>query len=148
LHNKNVIVRPDGSLLAVDLELSGVGHRAFDLAFFFFHWEWFGEAGYPSLDARKAIVTSYLRAANYPANEADVRNLLWEVEYTLLRIAVLRANHADIGEHRKETYMTQLPLACDLLKKARSGDQLVRNEVVDRGLLPLSFEHLPAAQVC
>jgi len=147
LHNKNVLVKLDGSLLPVDLELSGQGHRAFDIAFFFFHWDWFHPTnGYPSLSARQAIARSYLKAAKYPATDADVRDLLWDVEYIVLRIAVLRANHEDIGEARRNMYMFQLPVACELLRGARRGDVALRSAVVDRGLLALSLSLLRNAR--
>lgn len=140
-------MKADGALLAVDLELSGQGHRAFDIAFFFFHWEWFHPTnGYPCLSARQAIARSYLKAASYPATDADVHGLLWDVEYVVLRIAVLRANHEDIGEARRNTYLTQLPLACELLSSARLGDLSLQSAVVARGLLPLSLSLLRNAR--
>jgi len=142
LHNKNVLEKVDGSLLVVDLELSGLGHRAFDLAFFFFHWEWFLAAGYPSLAARQAIARSYLEASKHPTSDASISELLWEVECVVLRVALLRASHDEIGEEKRVQYRVQLPLACELVKKARHGDQALRKAVVEQGLLPLSFEQL------
>ena len=48
LHLKNLLVSlEDGSLVPVDFELSGRGHRASDLAFFFWHWS-------PSFAARNS----------------------------------------------------------------------------------------------
>jgi len=139
LHNKNVLVQADGSLLAVDLELSGLGYRAFDLAFFFFHWEWFGTSGYPGFGARRAIASSYLNAAQRGVTDADVCDFLWEVEYIILRIALLRTDHADTLKETRDMYMTQLPVACEILKTARSGDQVARDAVIQQGLLPLSL---------
>ena len=50
LHLKNLLVSlEDGSLVPVDFELSGRGHRASDLAFFFWHWS-------PSFAARKTRI--------------------------------------------------------------------------------------------
>merc|ERR1712080_271438 len=50
-HRENILLQEDGTILAVDLELCGVGPRAADLALFFWHWGWFGKGGngdYPS----------------------------------------------------------------------------------------------------
>jgi aminoglycoside phosphotransferase (APT) family kinase protein len=147
LHNKNVLVQVDGTLLAVDLELSGLGCRAFDLAFFFYHWEWFGTSGYPCFAARRAIATSYLTAANYPATDADVCDFLWEVEYVVLRVALLRTDHADLAQETRDMYMVQLPIACEICKRGRADDQDIRRAVIHQGLLPLSLEMCrPAAE--
>lgn len=142
LHNKNVLVQKDGSLLAVDLELSGQACRAFDLAFWNYHWDMFGTRGYPSFKTRQAIASSYLEASNCSAKESDVRDLMFAIEHEVLRVAVLRTNHSELPEETKAAYMVQLPLACQLLESAKIGDQAVRNAVVEKGLLPFSLEQI------
>ena len=138
LHLKNLIVSlEDGGLVPVDFELSGRGHRAFDLAFFFWHWSPnFMARPYPCFVARQAVARAYLAASGLPAYKDDVNDLLWAVEYAIPRIALSRANH--VGEDQKRAYIAQLPLACQILRRAAAGDFEVRDAVVEAGLLPLA----------
>jgi len=145
LHNKNVLVQPDGSLLAVDLELAGQARRAFDLAFWNYHWEMFGTCtAYPPLSIRCRIARSYLQAATNHVCESDLDDLMFAVEFEVLRVALLRINHSDVDMDKKAAYKLQLPVACELLKQAQGGDEVIRSAIIQKGILPFSLEHVAA----
>ena len=154
LHLKNLLVSlEDGALVPVDFELSGRGHRSFDMAFFFWHWSPdFMANPYPGFAARQAVARAYLAASGLPAYRDDVCELLWAVEYSIPRIALSRANH--VGEAMKQTYVEQLPLACRILRKAAAGDEDVRDAVIEQGILPLAAtgcvpgEDMPFIDMC
>ncbi|KAK7230981.1 hypothetical protein SO694_00077184 [Aureococcus anophagefferens] len=79
LHLKNLLVSlEDGSLVPVDLELSGRGHRASDLAFFFWHWS-------PSFAARNSNLQR-----DFNVGDEDLRDAI--IEQGVLALAA--AGHA------------------------------------------------------
>ena len=140
LHNKNVLVSlADGGLVPVDFELSGRGHRAFDLAFFFWHWSPnFVAKPYPCFPARQAVARAYLAASGLPAYRDDVCDLLYAVEYCIPRVALSRANH--VGPDMRQDYLAHLPVACKILRRAAVGDEDVRDAVIEQGILPLAAQ--------
>ena len=140
LHNKNVLVSlADGGLVPVDFELSGRGHRAFDLAFFFWHWSPnFVAKPYPCFPTRQAVARAYLAASGLPAYRDDVCDLLYAVEYCIPRVALSRANH--VGPDMRQDYLAHLPVACKILRRAAVGDEDVRDAVIEQGILPLAAQ--------
>ena len=74
LHLKNLLVSlEDGSLVPVDLELSGRGHRASDLAFFFWHWS-------PSFAARNSNLQRDFNGSVCDSFDASASAVLRELD--------------------------------------------------------------------
>lgn len=134
LHMENILVQNDGSLHAVDLELAGPGPRVSDLAFFFWHWDWPGKnggGGYPTLAVRQGIVTAYLMASSLDPSPSDVQQLLWEIEWEILRVAICRTTHC------KGPNGVMVPLMRDFLVASES-DSSVKAKIVEQGVMPMA----------
>lgn len=69
---------------------------------------------------------------------------MFAVEFEVLRVALLRINHSDVDMDKKAAYKLQLPVACELLKQAQGGDEVIRSAIIQKGILPFSLEHVAA----
>lgn len=140
-HMENMLLQEDGTILAVDLDLSGVGPRVADLAFFFWHWDWFhkgGKGGYPSSSVRQSIVHSYLGASGLSTEGRDVQQMLLDIEYEVARVAMCRLTHCE------EPSEVMIPLMHKALCEAdeeTSGKQgSMKNYIVEQGIMAVAFE--------
>ena len=129
LHLKNLLVSlEDGSLVPVDLELSGRGHRASDLAFFFWHWSpSFAAKPYPCFAARQAVARAYLAASGLPASRDDVCELLYAVEYCVPRGAGRARERPDVTLGRLPLVSADFGTSDHPSERSRRADACFRN---------------------
>merc|ERR1719329_1471934 len=51
--------------------------------------------------------------------------------------------HGDL-HNKKAAYKLQLPVACEMLKRAQGGDEAIRSAIIQKGILPFSLDHVAA----
>ena len=140
-HTKNVAVNLDTERLCmVDWDLAEPGPRAADLAFFFWHWGWNGTggdtaAGYPSLVVRRAVVAGYFTQIGYPTDEQSIDEMLFDVEFEVVRVALGRAAH-DKTRFDPGRVLPRMP---ELFAKADQGDSSLKQQIVEFGAVYGAF---------
>lgn len=145
-HMENMLLQDDGTILAVDLELSGVGPRVADLAFFFWHWDWFHKGGngdYPSLSVRQSIVHSYLAASGLSTAGQDVQQMLLDIEYEVVRVAMCRLLHCSNPSTIMVPFMHKALCEADQETSGKQGS--MKSYIVEKGIMAVAFEKAVSA---
>jgi len=131
-----MLTKEDGSIIAIDLELTYVAYSTIDAAYF-------ANLAHLSRDQIKAYAKSYLEESGFDASDKAVREFVWDIEMAKITLPATGMVYSVEGALMSKNigYESEfLKDACSLYAAFRAdGNQEVFDLVVDHGLFNAMF---------
>jgi len=132
-HSGNMVVRPNGELLAIDLELTYVAWAVIDLAYYL-------ENCCISRAAHRIFAERYLKSSGLPSSPTHVDDLLFDIEIGKFMCPLIGHQWIDII-NQLEVSGYDGSVTKEFMKIWQTNKQQYRQEIINQGLFETIARH-------